>query len=187
MGRWAYLDSDEERLPEGMRRVAYDAATQTYTYEDADGAKWQGVPGARYGQLHRVEQQAPPLPVFESDEKDKEIAGDEPEYVLRDGDDSEDKGGRGDNRTFEAILGGRTTTGPVAETTEPKRAYLRRWNSLSRAATKFIPRLPPLPLPGDAKGEGEGQSQGEKARLPSSMPRRRASTISAITRGWLGG
>lgn len=54
MGRWAYLDTDEERLPEGMRRVGYDARTQTYTYRDADGSAWEGVPGARYGRLQRA-------------------------------------------------------------------------------------------------------------------------------------
>ena len=45
MGRWAYLDTDEERLPEGMRRVGYDARTQTYTYRDTTttgGTAWEG-------------------------------------------------------------------------------------------------------------------------------------------------
>lgn len=31
-------DSDEERLPEGMERIGYDADTETYTYRDADGS-----------------------------------------------------------------------------------------------------------------------------------------------------
>lgn len=54
MGRWAYLDSDEERLPEGMTRVGYDADEGVYTYRDADGSSWQGVPGSRYGPMFRV-------------------------------------------------------------------------------------------------------------------------------------
>ncbi|KAK3302592.1 uncharacterized protein B0T15DRAFT_543323 [Chaetomium strumarium] len=62
MGRWSHLDTDEERLPEGMTRVAYDADTQIYTYRDSDGSYWEGAPGVRYGKLHRVQSEAPPLP-----------------------------------------------------------------------------------------------------------------------------
>jgi LysM repeat protein len=51
-----YYDSDDERLPEGMTRVGYDADTQTYTYQDAEGNAWEGPEGARYGTLHRVGQ-----------------------------------------------------------------------------------------------------------------------------------
>ncbi|KAK4447786.1 hypothetical protein QBC34DRAFT_439737 [Podospora aff. communis PSN243] len=177
MGRWAYLDSDEDRLPEGMRRVAYDADTQTYTYKDSKGVLWEGVPGARYGRLRRVDQnpnQAPPLPVFESD--DKEIMGEEPAYVLHDPDDDDEK--KTNNTTFDSILKENAPT----TTTEPRRAHMRRWNSLSRAATKLIPKLPPLPGDTrDAESTGEPRSSTEKP-LASSL-RRRASTMSAITRG----
>lgn len=54
MGRWSYLDSDEERLPEGMTRVGYDADEGVYLFRDADGSCWQGVPGRRYGPMYRV-------------------------------------------------------------------------------------------------------------------------------------
>ncbi|KAH8895636.1 hypothetical protein GQ53DRAFT_761419 [Thozetella sp. PMI_491] len=54
MGRWAYLDTDEERLPEGMTRIGYDADSQTYTYRDSDGSRWTGAPGNRYGHLSKV-------------------------------------------------------------------------------------------------------------------------------------
>lgn len=56
MGRWAYLDSDEERLPEGMTRVGYDADEGVYTYRDANGSRWQGVPGSQYGPMFRVKE-----------------------------------------------------------------------------------------------------------------------------------
>jgi hypothetical protein len=36
-----------------MRRVAYDADTQVYTYQDEDGQYWEGAPGNRYGSLHK--------------------------------------------------------------------------------------------------------------------------------------
>jgi len=54
MGRWAYYDTDLERLPEGMERIGYDADTQQYTYRDSDGSIWNGASGARYGSLTKV-------------------------------------------------------------------------------------------------------------------------------------
>ncbi|GKT92340.1 lysM domain-containing protein [Colletotrichum tofieldiae] len=54
MSRFSHLDTDEERLPHGMRRVGYDADTQVYTYQDADGSYWEGAPGQQYGQLTQV-------------------------------------------------------------------------------------------------------------------------------------
>ncbi|KAI1085498.1 carbohydrate-binding module family 50 protein [Whalleya microplaca] len=60
MGRWSQYDTDEERLPEGMTRIGYDADTQTYTFRDADGSIWESASGNQYGQLHRVSGPAPP-------------------------------------------------------------------------------------------------------------------------------
>lgn len=49
-----HFDEDDERLPDGMRRVGYDADTQTYTFRDeTDGTLWEGEPGSRYGTLRR--------------------------------------------------------------------------------------------------------------------------------------
>ncbi|ORY06152.1 hypothetical protein BCR34DRAFT_571551 [Clohesyomyces aquaticus] len=59
MGRWADRDGDAERLPEGMQRIGYDADTQTYTYQDAEGRIWEGDEGNRYGQLHPAGQRRP--------------------------------------------------------------------------------------------------------------------------------
>jgi hypothetical protein len=84
MGRWSHLDSDEERLPEGMTRVGYDADTQVYTYRDSDGSYWEGAPGCQYGRLHRVRSATPPLPSVHIPD---DISGDEKPYVLHDYDD----------------------------------------------------------------------------------------------------
>lgn len=54
MSRFSRYDSDEERLPEGMTRVGYDADTQITTFQDADGSYWESAPGNSYGQLTRV-------------------------------------------------------------------------------------------------------------------------------------
>ncbi|PNY29021.1 Peptidoglycan-binding LysM [Tolypocladium capitatum] len=54
MSRYSHYDTDEERLPEGMTRVGYDADTQVYTFQDSDGSCWESAPGCRYGRLSRV-------------------------------------------------------------------------------------------------------------------------------------
>ncbi|KAF2824693.1 hypothetical protein CC86DRAFT_295626 [Ophiobolus disseminans] len=54
MGRWTDMDDDSQRLPEGMKRIGYDADTQSYTFRDASGALYESAPGARYGELTRV-------------------------------------------------------------------------------------------------------------------------------------
>ncbi|KDQ62849.1 hypothetical protein JAAARDRAFT_28824 [Jaapia argillacea MUCL 33604] len=54
MGRWTQYDEDDYRLPEGMKRVGYDADTQTYTYRYRDSSVWEGSPGASYGVLTKV-------------------------------------------------------------------------------------------------------------------------------------
>jgi hypothetical protein len=102
MGRWSHLDTDEERLPEGMTRVGYDGDTQVYTYQDSDGSYWEGAPGVKYGRLYRVKQTAPVLP---SAWVTGDITGHEPApYPLPDYDFSSD-----DNRpahtSFSQIFG----------------------------------------------------------------------------------
>ncbi|KAI1803494.1 hypothetical protein F4811DRAFT_524368 [Daldinia bambusicola] len=43
MGRWSHLDTDEERLPPGVKRIGYDADDQEYTFFDtSDGSIWVG-------------------------------------------------------------------------------------------------------------------------------------------------
>lgn len=61
--RYSHLDSDDERLPDGMARVGYDADTHVYTFRDAaDGSCWEGAPGCQYGRLTRVSGPSPPPP-----------------------------------------------------------------------------------------------------------------------------
>ncbi|KAI1310849.1 carbohydrate-binding module family 50 protein [Xylaria venustula] len=67
MPRWSEYDTDEERLPEGMQRIGYDADTQTYTFRDTDGSIWESAPGNQYGQLRRVS--APALPSYGEDDE----------------------------------------------------------------------------------------------------------------------
>jgi hypothetical protein len=52
--RWSELDTDLERLPEGMVRIGYDSDTQTYTFRDSDGSIWEGAPGCEFGLMRRV-------------------------------------------------------------------------------------------------------------------------------------
>ncbi|KAF7507390.1 hypothetical protein GJ744_010449 [Endocarpon pusillum] len=75
MDRYARLDSDESRLPDGMRRVGYDADTQRYTFEDTDGSYWEGPEGAQYGVLHRAgtARRQPVLPRAEAQSDSRSI------------------------------------------------------------------------------------------------------------------
>lgn len=45
---------DSIRLPEGMKRIAYDADTRVYTFRDRDGTLYGGSPGEDYGVLTPV-------------------------------------------------------------------------------------------------------------------------------------
>ncbi|KAI0033842.1 hypothetical protein K488DRAFT_46814 [Vararia minispora EC-137] len=54
MGRWTQYDEDEYRLPEGMKRVGYDADTGRYYFKDKDGSLWEGPEGAQFGDMRRV-------------------------------------------------------------------------------------------------------------------------------------
>ncbi|PPQ97283.1 hypothetical protein CVT26_006676 [Gymnopilus dilepis] len=48
---WTHYEEDATRLPEGFRRVAYDADTRRYTFKDANGLLYHGEPGEEYGIL----------------------------------------------------------------------------------------------------------------------------------------
>lgn len=65
MPRRYNYDTDEERLPDGMTRVGYDADTQVYTFRDTDGSLWEGPPGCEYGRMTKVADG--PKPSSESD------------------------------------------------------------------------------------------------------------------------
>jgi len=47
-------EQDDRRLPEGMKRVGYDADSGKYLFRDKDGSLWEGQEGARFGEMTRV-------------------------------------------------------------------------------------------------------------------------------------
>ena len=73
MGRWTQYDEvstskhigpinftlnelqDEYRLPEGMKRIGYDADTGRYYFRDRDGVVYEGGQGAKFGEMTRGE------------------------------------------------------------------------------------------------------------------------------------
>lgn len=120
MGRWSYLDTDEARLPDGMKRVGYDADTQVYTFLDAhDGTYWESAPGNQYGKLFPVRSSTPPL---ESATIDEETEGEEPDAELQEGE-------------WEPP----TPTSPTGPRRQDSlvRKFIKRWNSvrLSRSSS----------------------------------------------------
>ncbi|KIK35905.1 hypothetical protein CY34DRAFT_811803 [Suillus luteus UH-Slu-Lm8-n1] len=54
MGRWAQYDEDDYRLPEGMKRVCYDADSGRYYFRDSAGLVYEGPVGSRFGVLTLV-------------------------------------------------------------------------------------------------------------------------------------
>ena len=46
-------EQDDYRLPEGMKRVGYDADSGRYFFRDKDGCLWEGQEGARFGEMTR--------------------------------------------------------------------------------------------------------------------------------------
>ncbi|KAF9563809.1 hypothetical protein CPC08DRAFT_721383 [Agrocybe pediades] len=52
--KWNQYTEDEERLPEGFKRIAYDSDTRRYTFRDREGVLYQGEPGEEYGTLRPV-------------------------------------------------------------------------------------------------------------------------------------
>ncbi|KAF2020471.1 carbohydrate-binding module family 50 protein [Aaosphaeria arxii CBS 175.79] len=65
MGRWANRDSDEERLPEGFKRIGYDADEQVYYFiETHTGDYYKSSPGNRFGVLSPTS--APPSSVTDA-------------------------------------------------------------------------------------------------------------------------
>jgi hypothetical protein len=82
---------DEYRLPDGMKRVGYDADTQVYTYQDDEGGVWEGAPGNRYGELHKgIRHSALPRPRLTSTvgqvHRSPAAAGDDRDHLLADAD-----------------------------------------------------------------------------------------------------
>ncbi|KAH8831475.1 hypothetical protein DL96DRAFT_1588000 [Flagelloscypha sp. PMI_526] len=51
MSNFLQFDDDKHRLPEGFKRVAYDADTQRYTFRSPEGQLWEGEPRAEYGKM----------------------------------------------------------------------------------------------------------------------------------------
>ncbi|KAK0184499.1 hypothetical protein F5146DRAFT_1074820 [Armillaria mellea] len=54
MPRWSQHADDSFRLPEGFRRIGYDADTMRYTFTDRNGKLYRGEPGEKFGTLTPV-------------------------------------------------------------------------------------------------------------------------------------
>jgi hypothetical protein len=146
MGRWAHLDTDEERLPEGMIRIGYDADRQVYTYRDRhDQSIWEGAPGCKYGRLHQISRGAPRLPSVFIDA----VEGEEPDYVLHDPDIDDflagaDPSPQSPISPVGADLSPQTTTSTRGEGLSRQTTSTSRGEGLSRQTTSASrPEEPP--------------------------------------------
>ncbi|KAE9392805.1 hypothetical protein BT96DRAFT_924468 [Gymnopus androsaceus JB14] len=76
MGRWTQYDEDDYRLPEGFKRVAYDADTGQYTYQDTRGNEWNGAPYQTHGTLRPAEESSPgPTRIYQVANATKDTGG----------------------------------------------------------------------------------------------------------------
>jgi len=66
MGYWSQFEEDSTRLPEGLKRIGYDADTATYTYEDSDGNRYEGAPSCEYGVLTEIGSSSPARQTYSS-------------------------------------------------------------------------------------------------------------------------
>ncbi|PPR02362.1 hypothetical protein CVT24_011706 [Panaeolus cyanescens] len=71
-GRWSQYDEDEYRLPEGMKRIGYDADSGRYLFRDTDGSIWQGPQGSQFGEMTLVDRM-PSSVLPNIDEDDAEV------------------------------------------------------------------------------------------------------------------
>ncbi|KAK1831517.1 hypothetical protein QBC39DRAFT_382388 [Podospora conica] len=145
MSRFAHLDTDAERLPPGMQRVAYDADTQTYHYTDnsagGGGAHYVGAPGARYGSLRRVPvpdqrdaNSQPSNPFAQPPPPKYQPAANPPERMHRRSAPPPPR----KNQTFDDILG--PAVPDIDEEASHSGGGLRRLNSVSKAAGNLVRR-----------------------------------------------
>jgi len=73
MGRWTQYDEDDYRLPEGMKRIGYDADSGRYYFRDSDGSIWQGAAGAEFSEMTKVTNL--PSSITDDDDSDDDRRG----------------------------------------------------------------------------------------------------------------
>ncbi|KAJ6591229.1 hypothetical protein DFH09DRAFT_1139058 [Mycena vulgaris] len=81
MGRWTQFDEDSTRLPEGMKRIGYDADTARYTFCDREGNTYLGPPHEEYGHLTLVGKSSRP-PSSRNDSRPQAFASEKSKPTL---------------------------------------------------------------------------------------------------------
>ncbi|KAF7371133.1 hypothetical protein MSAN_00748600 [Mycena sanguinolenta] len=69
MGRWTQYNEDSTRLPEGMKRIGYDADTARYTFCDREGNIYMGPAHEEYGLLSLVRKSGRSRPASPTDDR----------------------------------------------------------------------------------------------------------------------
>ncbi|KAJ6485525.1 hypothetical protein C8R45DRAFT_1098324 [Mycena sanguinolenta] len=69
MGRWTQYNEDATRLPEGMKRIGYDADTARYTFCDREGNIYMGPAHEEYGLLSLVRKSGRSRPASPTDDR----------------------------------------------------------------------------------------------------------------------
>ncbi|KAG1783449.1 hypothetical protein EV702DRAFT_934688, partial [Suillus placidus] len=74
MGRWTQYDEDDYRLPEGVKRVGYDADSGRYYFCDRAGLVYKGPEGSEFGELTLVSEIPSSIPQDVEEDSDLEAA-----------------------------------------------------------------------------------------------------------------
>jgi len=74
MGRWTQYDEDDYRLPEGIKRIGYDADSERYYFRDREGLVYKGPEGSEFGELTLVSEIPSSIPQEVDEDSDLEAA-----------------------------------------------------------------------------------------------------------------
>jgi hypothetical protein len=141
---------DDYRLPEGMRRVGYDADTGKYTFVDENHAYYLGESGAEYGVMTAIEpddsifrEPNDPSKVAPQDELTASRCTDRPRLSV----DTE-----GEPQTFDQILSSIPVSSPTTAAVSPEdmKPHHRRSASMpdpQTARTRFVTAVRKARLP----------------------------------------
>ncbi|KAG1783447.1 hypothetical protein EV702DRAFT_1041115 [Suillus placidus] len=74
MGRWTQYDEDDYRLPEGVKRVGYDADIGRYNFRDREGLVYKGPEGSKFGDFTLVSEIPSSIPQDVEEDSDLKAA-----------------------------------------------------------------------------------------------------------------
>ncbi|KAJ7443898.1 hypothetical protein B0H11DRAFT_2250323 [Mycena galericulata] len=120
MGRWTQFDEDSACLPEGVKRIGYDADTYRYSFSDREGNVYLGLAHEEYGSLTLVDKSTR-SPAVANDRPNAFASEDSRPNLLV------DVQSPGSGSTFHDILPAHLITSPSSAESTPTESPIMRW------------------------------------------------------------